>query len=310
MNEFDPVDEVDETPPLGRWAKKFFSDGRVIRATIIGLVVVGFLIYLARATGVVSTSKALRQVIPTPIAIPTPPYISPDLDDTIIFPGESVTGNFESGTFKAWEFSGSEGDVVDVLGKPLDQFDRNLDLILELFGPDGQLLVKVDERRGGQPELLRGVVLPTFGEYTIWISENGHDESGAYLLTLTTNRVKETHPMRIGLNESLEADILLGDFPFWVVSADADQILNLTLVPFGEYDSQFKPFVEIFTPSGELLERFESAEPASVLIERGIQLTENGSYTVWVGEEGFDNAGHFSLAIHANQTKDEISASR
>lgn len=295
----------DEETTLTGW-RALRSDSRGLRLAIVIAVALAVLFYFARATGIVRSSRNFRQIAPQPIVIPTPFIINPTEDDDIVYPGETLGSYIEGSDFETWFFSADSGNVVDIMVRPVGEFDPEFDVVIELFAPDGQRLIKLDENLGGQPEIIRGLELPQPGEYNVWVSESQFDNGGNYILTIMTDWIKATHPQRIGLGQTLNTEIASPEMQYYVFTANEGQSLSVTMRGLGDNPQEFNPYIEIFTPSGQYVDRVTLDDPKEIKVQREILLPESGNYTVWVGEDGFDNDGIVSLAIHANQPKDQF----
>jgi hypothetical protein len=79
--------------------------------------------------------------------------------------GETVSGTLTEGESHAWTFS--EGPAtVDVFLS-----GDELDGVIEIYAPDGELLLVVDNTVTGEPEELLGFEVPDDGEYTAVIRD-------------------------------------------------------------------------------------------------------------------------------------------
>ena len=79
-----------------------------------------------------------------------------------------------------WVFPGLARQRIDIVIEPRA---RNFDAILQLAGPDGQLLVELDEGFSGDPEVLSGFELPVAGEYVISVNSFS-SQGGPYAISL------------------------------------------------------------------------------------------------------------------------------
>lgn len=79
-----------------------------------------------------------------------------------------------------WVFSGTAGQEISLV---LTSLNDQLDVILEVRGPDGQELLAVDEGFAGDAEVVAGLILPVTGEYQI-IVRGFAGRGGAYTLVL------------------------------------------------------------------------------------------------------------------------------
>lgn len=118
----------------------------------------------------------------TPTATPAPdsPPIS-DLGAELqgeIALGETVEGALELETSHAWTFSDGPAIIeISVSG------GEELDLVLELYDPQNELIRQQDSGFTGDPETIRGVEIADNGRYTI-IVRDYFGEAGSYSLTV------------------------------------------------------------------------------------------------------------------------------
>lgn len=93
---------------------------------------------------------------------------------------ETVQNQMPAEARHLWAFSGTAGQNISLVLKPLQ---HTLDVILNVYSPDGTRLVALDEGFSGDPEVVSGLVLPVTGTYTIVVSNFG-STGGAYALSL------------------------------------------------------------------------------------------------------------------------------
>lgn len=94
--------------------------------------------------------------------------------------GRELTSELSENAEHSWSFEGTAGQDITVI---LTSLNEQLDLILELQGPDGRTLATIDEGFAGDTEILNGFELPVIGEYTIRVRGfAGH--GGLYTLSL------------------------------------------------------------------------------------------------------------------------------
>ena len=133
---------------------------------------------------------AAAPVIPTPTATPTvEPTNEPEATATTVVPstptemptpvsaaeassltlsyGESIKGALsESASSLSYRFEAQANDIVDITATAED--DRRLDLAMDLFGPDGELVATNDDTVRFNPSIL-GQELPAAGIYTVTV---------------------------------------------------------------------------------------------------------------------------------------------
>ena len=89
--------------------------------------------------------------------------------------GQAIQSTLPAQGQQYWVFGGTSGQRISIVVEPAA---TTLDPVLELYGPDGQQLVTLDEGFSGDPELISGFELPSGGEYAILVrsfSQQGGD---------------------------------------------------------------------------------------------------------------------------------------
>ena len=94
--------------------------------------------------------------------------------------GQTLQGQLPAGGQHYWVFPATAGQRVSAVIEP---GATTFDAVLDLYGPDGQRLVALDEGFSGDPEVLSGFALPTTGEYAILV-RSFSPQGGPYTLSL------------------------------------------------------------------------------------------------------------------------------
>ena len=94
--------------------------------------------------------------------------------------GQTLQGQLPAGGQHYWVFPATAGQRVSIVIEP---GATTFDAVLDLYGPDGQRLVALDEGFSGDPEVLSGFALPTTGEYAVLV-RSFSPQGGAYTLSL------------------------------------------------------------------------------------------------------------------------------
>lgn len=178
--------------------------------------------------------------VPTPVGPPDSrpgpdadvgDYLS-DLDAVVqgsIGLGQSIDSTLAADEAHAWYFS--DGPVVlDILVESPD-----IDAVLELYGPDNELLQRVDQAFAGQDERLSGIEIEDNGRYTI-VVRDFFNEGGSYTLTVSEGELVEGRgifilvdergtPLSGGFNSATTIAGLIGDrveVTIWSLVDDGD----------------------------------------------------------------------------------------
>jgi hypothetical protein len=94
--------------------------------------------------------------------------------------GQEINSELIEDTEHHWVFSGTAGQLVSII---LTSLDSQLDAILELDSPDGELLISLDEGFAGDPEVITGFELEVTGDYIITVFGFAGNR-GSYTLSL------------------------------------------------------------------------------------------------------------------------------
>lgn len=94
--------------------------------------------------------------------------------------GQALQSDLPPNGQHTWVFQGTAQQRVSIVVEP---GAPTLDALLDLYGPDGQRLVALDEGFSGDPELLSGFSLPATGEYAILVRSFA-PQGGPYTLSL------------------------------------------------------------------------------------------------------------------------------
>ena len=93
--------------------------------------------------------------------------------------GQTIQSDLSDTGQKVWVFDGAAGAVISVVLIPDGEFDG----ILDLYSPNGEKLVGLDEGFNGDAEVIAGYTLPLTGEYRIVMSSFAGN-GGSYSLSL------------------------------------------------------------------------------------------------------------------------------
>ena len=101
-------------------------------------------------------------------------------DGGVIAFGQTLQGRLPADGQQRWMFPGIARQRVSIVVEP---GASTFDAILELYGPNGEPLVSLDEGFSGDPELISSFELPAAGEYAI-VVRSFSPQGGQYTLSL------------------------------------------------------------------------------------------------------------------------------
>ncbi len=94
--------------------------------------------------------------------------------------GQAIQGELPPDNQHIWTYDGAAGQQVSIVVEPTSSA---FDVILNVYGPDGQRLVALDEGFSGDPEVVVGFELPLSGTYSIIVSSFS-GQGGGYTVSL------------------------------------------------------------------------------------------------------------------------------
>ncbi|MBN2305366.1 MAG: hypothetical protein JXQ72_12850 [Anaerolineae bacterium] len=105
--------------------------------------------------------------------------------------GQAVQATLETGGEALWTFTGATGHTVLIAAVASDPVQ--MDMFLELIGPDGTRLVSDDDSGGESDAAIMGFALPGDGEYTIRVTSVA--AGGDYTLSLSLGLSVPNNPV-------------------------------------------------------------------------------------------------------------------
>ncbi len=96
--------------------------------------------------------------------------------------GQTLRSTLAPNEFQMWVFSGAAEQDMSFTLLPIREHDDDFRPIGELYTPEGNLLARLDITDG--INVLRNLTLPQTGNYTLWITDDGTDNSGEYALSV------------------------------------------------------------------------------------------------------------------------------
>jgi hypothetical protein len=181
-------------------------------------------------------------------------------DDTTFAYGETVQGEITNEvTRQEWQFTGATGDVIDIVMSPTS---GDLDAVVSLFSPGGDVLAFNDGTGSGQDAGIFGFRLPFGGSYTIVTRRDGPNSgrlgttTGRYTLTVTS-RGETGSSTPLNENTTLRGR-LSPEFPRAVYQIIADEPIALTVDSATLHRLMN---LRILDASGAELQRFSGLDP-------------------------------------------------
>lgn len=209
--------------------------------------------------------------------------------------GQAIESVLPVNTQHVWTFQGAAGSLVSIVLSPKD---NKMDAILNLYGPEGDRLVALDEGFSGDPEVISGFELPVTGSYTIWVSSFA-DNGGRYSLSLdeggeATKNFYDAGDLQYGDKRS--ETLNTSEAHAWFFQGRPGDEVRIVVRPLTDIlDLE----VWLFDPDVErLTARDEFAAGDTEIIE--FTLPEEGQYLILV-REFFGEAGAYEIELSASQ---------
>ncbi|MCP4427596.1 MAG: hypothetical protein GY803_24180 [Chloroflexi bacterium] len=210
-----------------------------------------------------------------------------------IWPGQGIQSVLPVNAQHIWTFDGTAGNLVSVVLTPNN---NQMDAILNLYGPDGQRLVALDEGFSGDAEVISGYELPVTGVYSILVSSFS-SAGGAYTLALDEGgeATQNFHDAGdLAYDNSKSETLRNSEAHAWFFQGRAGDAVNIVVRPLNDLlDLE----VWLFDPD---IQRLAAQDEFAAGDSEGIELTlpDDGQYLILV-REFFGEAGGYEINLTA-----------
>jgi hypothetical protein len=212
--------------------------------------------------------------------------------------GESVSGVLDVDEAHSWSFSDGPATVDIILSSGED-----MDGVLELYDPEGNLQAEMDSTFAGDEERLLAIDIPDSGEYTI-VVRDFFDEGGDYSLSVDVAGPQDpsydfdaTPQGILPFGETVSGDLDADELHSWSISIDSPTTVNLTL----ESDPDMDVVLVVLGPDNEPLAIIDDNVAGDGEQALDLELPDAGEYAVIVGEF-FGEAGSYTLLLEASSS--------
>ncbi|MGD8806347.1 MAG: PPC domain-containing protein, partial [Chloroflexota bacterium] len=207
--------------------------------------------------------------------------------------GREVGSELSDGGEHTWIFAGTAGQEVSIV---LTSLNEQLDVILEVRGPDGQELLSLDEGFAGDAEVVAGLPLPVTGEYQI-IVHGFAGRGGAYTLALDEGGESTVNFYDAGdlaYGQSGRDFLRQDEAHAWFFEGSAGDVVTIEVTPL---DANLDLDIWLLDPDlNEVAKRDEYLAGESEKIEE--ELPVDGQYLVLV-REFFGEPGEYEIRLNA-----------
>lgn len=208
--------------------------------------------------------------------------------------GQEINSELPEDSQHNWLFSGTAGQLVSIILTPLND---QLDAILILESPDGEILIDRDEGFAGDPEIVSGFELEVTGDYIIQVSSFAGN-SGSYTLFLdqggeSTNNYYDAGDLAYGDTdqEFLQED----EIHAWFMNGRLGDDITIVVSPL---DNNLDLDIWLLDPEAQTLIMVDdllSGQPETI----DFVLPTNGQYIIIV-REFFGEPGGYEINLQLN----------
>ncbi|MBN1965527.1 MAG: PPC domain-containing protein, partial [Anaerolineae bacterium] len=215
--------------------------------------------------------------------------------------GETVSSAiFTVGQIDYWTFDGTAGQVVSIALNHTDT--SSLDPLVELQGPDGDILTYSDDDGGNLNSLINAFTLPVDGTYTIIARSWSNTTTGEYTLTLSEGEALAANTTgTIALDDIVTGNLALGLWDEWSFSGQAGDVISIAIL-----SDDFDTTLTLQDESGNELAFDDDGGPDLNSMINGFTLPADGTYTIVVRSYANRGSGTYSLALASGETPVEI----
>jgi thiol-disulfide isomerase/thioredoxin len=237
---------------------------------------------------------------------------------TSISYGDTVSGEITDENYEqSFAFEGNEGDSVTIR---LAADGSSLDTVVQLLGPDGEILAENDDSSFSSTDsLIENFTLPADGQYTIIATRyNGAEGQsvGDFVLELITGTAEEegetaaeeTETISLSYGETVSGELDDENYrDFYTFNAEAGDTITISME--AAEDSSLDTLFILFGPGEErLLENDDGYLGSTDSLIEGFDLVTSGQYTIvatrYGGEDG-DSSGAYHLTLTSTSTSNE-----
>jgi hypothetical protein len=207
--------------------------------------------------------------------------------------GETVDGVLAEEESHAWVFSDGP-QIIDIILAAGEEMDG----VLELYDPNGELMANVDSTFGGEEEIIASIEIPDDGDYTIVVRDY-FDDGGDYSLTVDVASPQDPEE---DLDAVPQGDLTFGEpvsgelgpdeFHSWAFSIESPTVINLTLETGPEMDM----VLAVLNAANEIVAIVDDGLAGDGEMISDLALEEAGDYLVVVGEY-FGETGEYTLLL-------------
>lgn len=217
--------------------------------------------------------------------------------------GESIQNRLQAGKQHIWTFSGTANQLISVVLTPGSE---TFDAILDLYGPDGQRLVALDEGFSGDAEVIAGYALPVTGPFSIMVRNFAEGGDGTYALALDEGGESTLNFFDAGdlaYGQTQQETLRPNEAQAWFFNGTEGDVVQVKASPLDDQlDLEIwlldPNVVRLATTDDHLVGQTEAVE---------VSLPHDGQYVVLV-RDYYGLAGAYEIQLMAMQSQTAVSA--
>ncbi|MCB0005300.1 MAG: hypothetical protein KDE04_02575 [Anaerolineales bacterium] len=209
--------------------------------------------------------------------------------------GQEVTSRLLANEQHAWVFEGTAGQTISIIATPLNE---QMDIVLRLYGPDGEKLIELDEGFSGDPEVIAGYVLDVSAAYTIEVKDFSA-RNGDYTLSLDEggDEVENFYDAGDLRSGDFKQEVLQeNEIQAWFFFGFAGDEISIILSPI---NNNVDLMIWLLSPELERLATVD-ATLAGESERLDITLAADGQYIILV-QDFFGEPGSYQISYTVNQ---------
>lgn len=217
--------------------------------------------------------------------------------------GESVQNQLQGSTEHIWSFVGTANQLVSIVLTPGSE---TFDGILDLYGPDGQRLLALDEGFSGDAEVIAGYTLPVTGQFSIMVRNFNAGADGTYALALDEGGESTLNFFDAGdlaYGETQQETLRPNEAQAWFFQGASGDKVQVKVSPLDDHlDLEVwvldPNVVRLATADDHLVGQPEAVE---------VSLPHDGQYVVLVRDYG-GTAGGYEVQLMAMEAQTTVAA--
>jgi hypothetical protein len=206
-----------------------------------------------------------------------------------LVPDQAVSAELERGSRHHWLFDGKAGDFVTI---SMDAVATGLDVYLEVYTPNGELVASDDDSGGDSNAAIFELELTDTGPYRVVARGYNDEQAGAYelVLELVELTIQGTLTPDLPVTASLEP----GQRHNWLFEGQEGEIVSISMTGIEE---GLDAFLELYAPGGEQVTTDDDSGGESNAAILDFELPVSGTYRVIARGYAGPDMGEYELAL-------------